>query len=94
MKMRSLITGALLLSLFHVTLAHGCAGCALSKQKNLTANIQADSGRTASNAARGSGGRVTAQEAQAAFKDSKVFDSVGRDQGEVDSNWSSAIGDK
>lgn len=71
----------------------GCGGCSKKTSSQISGNIQSTLGTPAAN---GGGTKIiAAQKTQAAFKDARVFDSVGRDQGVADgekfNGWSSSI---
>lgn len=85
--MRVLLSLLVLVSFNTSSLA--CSGCSKSKGGNMASNIQSSPG-SATNGL--SGARMIASGAPAkAFKNAKVFESVGRDQGEEDPNWKSSI---
>ena len=92
--MKALIT-VLALGIFLLleTNALACKGCSV-KSNSVQNNVQSSNG--IQNNPQGLAGAKIARGitgTEKTFKDDKVFESVGKDQGTVDPNWSSAIGE-
>lgn len=70
-----------------------CKACTIKASSNLVGNIQNGAGASASAGAGSAGMKIiAAQKAKDAFKDQKIFDSVGKDQSpDANPNWSSGI---
>lgn len=87
--MKNFVALIIVLSFFQTTVSFGCGGCAKAKSASMASNIQST---LATSTNKLSGGRIIGGVGQAkAFKNDKVFESVGKDQGEIDPNWKSSI---
>lgn len=70
----------------------GCSACTIKASADLVRNFNAASGTSSggtSSASSGGGKMIAAAKTKSAFKDSKIFDSVGNQ--EPDPNWKSSI---
>ena len=85
---------AILLVLSFCVEAFPCAACSKNASTQISNNIQSSPGNGAKYGfAEARAARGTTSDNNRSFKNDKVFDSVGKDQGEANSNWNSSTGD-
>ena len=90
--MKVFVTALVFLSVVSAEKSLACAACSPNASKQIRNNIQSAPGAMSGNSATVQLAKGAPMGGEKAFKNEKVFESVGKDQNDTDPNWNSSIG--